>query len=209
MQSTASISINSQIHSRIYWSLLLSLKIKSLLVWYWYLLSSLLSSRSSFSLKLWRSLTKYSILWRLWALSPSSMYGALLFYSTSSLMYSQFSPPIPLCCYRWPQSSIRFPSSQGLEIFLMAGTQARASWPLFTCRGPPEPWLRPGPHHQAWPGSVTFQLTADHVMTQWHAQSVKSLSSAPGLRSSTPPSVSSHLASICNFTYFTLKINCC
>ena len=30
MQSTASISINSQIHSRIYWNLLLSLKIKSL-----------------------------------------------------------------------------------------------------------------------------------------------------------------------------------
>ena len=102
-----------------------------------------------------------------------------------------------LLSVQWPPSSWGWQAgaSHGWDPSLMPTSLSES--------GPPGTWLRP--HHQAWPGSVTSQLTADHVMTQWYAQSVKSQSSAPGLRSSAK-CLMSHLtwpvsASICNIEY--------
>ena len=152
----------------------------SVVTWYWYLLSSLQSSWSSFSLKLWHSLTKYcktnikhhmtlyrsflapltsSMNWNLlsspmyWILLSSSTYSALV----SSLMHSPFSL---------------------LFLLVITSSLGHSEFSIFpyshmghcTCRE-----AIPAP----LPASVTSRPSADHVMTYWTELAPSALVSTP------------------------------
>ena len=100
MQSTASISINSQIHSRIYWNLLLSLKIKSL---------SMILISSFLVIKLLVLLfTQIMTITNKISNFITTLFPLLLVYIGRPLFHILLDAYkvllIPLRCYQWPRS---------------------------------------------------------------------------------------------------------
>ena len=183
MQSTASISINSQIHSRIYWNLLLSLKIKSL---------SMILISSFLVIKLLVLLfTQIMTITNKISNFITTLFPLLLVYIGRPLFHVLLDAYKVLPSYSFTLLSVasitaRFPSSRGLQMLLMAGTKA-LSQPASVHLAQPDwavtPTWTPSPGLARFRHFSTHSRSRDETMTRTVCQVTELSTRSPLLNS--------------------------